>query len=194
MNSCSLNRLLLVCLVVAWSTECGQKVTTTSDPSFDFARYKRYAWLENRLVTRQHPDTNKVMDLKIVKAVNRILTAKGFVEVSNQPEFYVLYDGGGESDLDAAPVARVNSAPSQPNDSTPTYGLGNGPAMAPATWLKVDGRISFRMTDAASKRQVWSSTYAKTFRDPEKALRNMDKEVNELVTKSFVNFPPKPKR
>ena len=194
MNSCSLNRLLLVCLMLACTTVSAQKVNTTSDPAFDFSRHKRYAWLENRLVTRQNPDTNEVMDLKIVKAVNRTLTAKGFVEVNHQPDFYVYYDGGGESDLAAASVARANSAPTQPNDRTPTYGLGNGPAMAPGTWLKVNGQISFRMTDAASKRQVWSATYAKTFHDPDKALRNMDKEVNELVARSFKNFPPNPKR
>jgi len=194
MNAFKVNHMLLLCLMLACSTISAQKVSTTSDPGFDFSQHKRYAWLENRLMTRQHPDTNDVMDLKIVKAVNQTLAAKGFVEVNNQPDFYVHYDGEGESDLTAAPVAHANSTPTQPNDRTPTYGLGNGPAMAPGTWLKVNGRISFRIAEAASKRQVWSATYAKTFNDPDKALRNMDKEVNELVTKSFKDFPPKPKR
>lgn len=192
MDSFSLKaRLLLICLWLACSSVFAQKVSTTSDPSFNFSQHKRYAWLESRLVTRQHPDTNEIMDLKIVKAVNRTLTAKGFVEDNKKPDFYVNYDGGGESDLAAAPAARVNSGPVQSNDRTPSYGLGNGPAMAPGTWLKVNGQISFHMTDAVSKKQVWSTTYAKTFHDPDKALRNMDKEVNELVTKSFNNFPPK---
>jgi hypothetical protein len=179
-----------MCLTLACSGVSAQKVSTTSDRGFDFSQRRRYAWSENRLVTRQHPDTNEIMDLKIVKAVNRTLAAKGFVEDNENPDFYVSYDGGGESDLAAAPAARVNSTPVQPNDRTPTYGLGNGPAMAPGTWLKVNGQICFRVTDA-SKRQVWSTTYAKTFHDPDKALRNMDKEVNELVTKSFKKFPPK---
>ncbi len=178
--------LIFLCL-----TASGQKVSTTHDPSFDFSRHKRYAWLENRLMTRQHPDTNETMDRKIVKAVNQTLIAKGFVQDESAPDFYINYDGSGESDFALAPTARANSAPTSPSDPTPTYGLGNGPALAPATWLKVNGRISFRMIDAASKKQVWSAIYAKTFRDPDKALRNMDREVGELVTKSFKTFPPK---
>lgn len=177
---------ILICL-----TAFGQKVSITHDPGFDFSRQKRYAWLENRLMTRQHPDTNETMDRKIVKAVNETLTARGFVEDKGSPDFYINYDGSGESDFALSPIARANSAPTSPSDPTPTYGLGNGPALAPVTWLKVNGRISFRMIDAASKKQVWSAIYVKTFRDPDKALRNMDREVGELVTKSFKTFPPK---
>jgi hypothetical protein len=192
MNSFSVKAgLVLLWLTLTCSSVFAQKVSSTSDPNFDFSKHKRYAWLENRLLTRQHPDTNEVMNLKIVKAVDRILTSRGFEKDNGKPDFYVNYDGGGESDLAAAPAARVNSGPVLSNDRTPTYGLGNGPTMAPSTWLKVNGQISFRITDAMSKKQVWSTTYAKTFRDPDKALRNMDKEVNELVTKSFKQFPPK---
>jgi hypothetical protein len=68
----------------------------TFDKNFNFAEYKRYAWRQNRLVTRQHPDINEIMDLKIVKPVNQPLVAKGFVEVKDNPEFYIYYDGGGD--------------------------------------------------------------------------------------------------
>jgi hypothetical protein len=178
--------VLLICLPAS-----GQKVSTTHDPSFDFSQHKRYAWLKNRLLTRQHPDTNETMDLKIVKAVNQTLAARGFVEDKNNPDFYISYDGSGDSDFGLSGSSQANSGPTSPSDPTPTYGLGNGPALAPATWLKVDGRISFRMIDATSKKQVWSAIYLKTFRDPDKALQKMDKEVGELVTKSFKAFPPK---
>ncbi|HKW35636.1 MAG TPA: DUF4136 domain-containing protein [Candidatus Acidoferrum sp.] len=185
------HEVVLACLFFNCLTASGQKVSTINEPSFDFSKHKRYAWLENRLMTRQHPDTNETMNLKIVRAVDQTLKAKGFVEDKQNPDFYLNYDGGGESNLALSPTAQVNSAPKLSNDPTPTYGLGNGPAMAPAAWLKVDGRISFRMIDAVSKKQVWAATYVKTFRDPDKALRRMDKEVDELVTKSFKNFPPK---
>jgi hypothetical protein len=65
--------------------------------------------------------------------------------------------------------------------------------LAPATWLKVNGEIVFHVTDVDSGKSVWTATYNKTWRDPQKALRNMDKEVDQLVEKSFKNFPPQPK-
>jgi Domain of unknown function (DUF4136) len=170
-----------------------QKTSTIFDKNFDFSEHKRYSWRQNRLMTRQHPDTNEIMDLKIVRAVNQTLIAKGFVEVKENPDFYIYYDGGGDTQVAVGGVNRANSTPLTPTDRTATYGLGNGPALAPSTWLKVNGQIVFYMT-VESKKTIWETTYSKTFRDPDKALRNFDKVVNELVSKSFKDFPPNAKK
>jgi uncharacterized protein DUF4136 len=170
-----------------------QKTSTKFDKSFDFSEHKRYAWGQNHLMTRQHPDTNEIMDLKIVKAVNQTLIARGFVEVKDKPDFYIYYDGGGDMQARAGGQERANSTPLTPGDRTPTYGLGNGPTLAPSTWLKVNGQIVFYIADE-SKKIVWETTYSKTFRDPNKAIRNLDKEVGELVSKSFKEFPPNTKK
>lgn len=168
-----------------------QKTSTTFDDKFDFPGHKHYAWRENRLVTRQHPDTNEIMDLKIVKAVNQALAAKGFTEVKDKPDFYIYYDGGGDTDVLAGGHGQASSKPLTSADRTPTFGLGNGPGLAPSTWLKVKGEIVFHIVDANSGAPVWRTIYSKTYRDPEKALRDMDKEVSQLVQKSFKDFPPK---
>ena len=171
-----------------------QKTSTTLDDKFDFSRNKHYAWRENRLVTRQHPDTNEIMDLKIVKAVNQQLALKGFTEVKDNPDFYVYYDGGGDTNLLAGGQGQANSASVTPADRAPTYGLGNGPGLAPSTWLKVNGEIVFHIVRAESGKPVWQAIYRKRYHDPDKALRNMDKEVAELVKQSFKDFPPKSKK
>lgn len=182
---------LLLSTLLATPIALAQKTSTTFDEKFNFSEHKRYAWRENHLFTRQHPDTNELMDLKIVKTVNQFLSARGFVEVKEKPDFYVYYDAGGSSQLGAGGQARANSTSLAPNDPAPTYGLGNGPALAPSTWLKVNGQIVFHLIAADSRKTVWETTYSKTFHDPDKAMRNLDKEVNELVSKSFKDFPPK---
>ena len=56
-----------------------------------------------------------------------------------------------------------------------------------------DGKViglGTRTTDG-TKKTVWETTYKKTFHDPQKALRDMDKVVRDLVAKSFKDFPPK---
>jgi len=121
---------------------------------FSFYEHKRYAWRENRLMTRQHPDTNELTDLKIVKTVNEALAAKNFEETKDHPDFYIHYDGGGNMDLLAGSPERANSTPLSPTERTPAYGLGNGPALAPATWLKVNGEIVLHITDAESKKVI----------------------------------------
>jgi hypothetical protein len=174
-------------------TALAQKTDTKFDEQYNFSQHKRYKWRENRLVTRQNPDTNEVMDLKIVKAVNQMLGSKGFVEVQDKPDFYVYYNGGGDAQIGAGGANLAGSGPTTSADLSPSYGLGNGPTLAPSTWLKLKGQIEFHIVDAGSQKPVWETTYSKTFRDPDKALRNMDKEVNELVSKSFKDFPPKSK-
>jgi hypothetical protein len=181
---------LFILAMVIGPTVVAQKASTTFDAGYNFSTHKRYAWRENRLLTQQHPDTNEVMDLKIVKMVDRTLAAKGFLAVGGSPDFYIQYDGGAESDIAVGGRAHANSGPLTPSDPTPTYGLGMGPSLAPVTWLKVNGEIVFHITDVGSGKSVWERTYRKTFRDPRKALRNMDKEVNQIVEKSFKDFPP----
>lgn len=185
--------VLLFLLTLQAPVAFAQKTSTTFDKNFDFSGHKSYAWRQNRLATRQHPDTNEMMDLKIVKAVNQTLIARGFVEVKDKPDFYIYYDGGGDMQIGAGGQAQANSAPLTPVDRAPTYGLGNGPALAPATWLKVNGQIEFYIIDGPGK-ILWQTTYNKTFHDPQKALRNIDKEVNQLVSKSFKDFPPDSKK
>ena len=185
--------IIVACAVCLAQTVSAQKVTTTGDDKYSFSDHKHYAWRENRLMTRQNPDTNEVMDLKIVKAVNQLLAAKGFVEVKEKPDFYIYYDGGGNVQLGAGGASQAGSGPTTSADITPTYGLGNGPTLSASTWMKVNGQIEFHIVNATDRKPVWETIYSKNFRDPDKALKNMDKEVNELVTKSFKNFPPKVK-
>lgn len=185
--------LIFTCVALVALSASAQKTTTKLDEKYDFSQHKRYKWRENRLITRQNPDTNQVMDLKIVKAVNQLLTAKGFIEVHDKPDFYIYYDGGGNARIGVGGSTQAGSAPTTSADIAPDYGLGNGPTLAPTTWLKVNGQIEFHLVDAASQKPIWETTYSKTFRDPDKALANMDKEVNELVSKSFKDFPPKSK-
>jgi Domain of unknown function (DUF4136) len=185
----------LACTVlVAVATSVGQKIATKVDDSFNFVGHKKYMWRGNHLVTRQNPDTNEVLDLKIVKTVNRELAAKGFVEVKEKPDWYIYYDGGGNSQLAAGGASAADPGPSTTADLSPGFGLGNGPAIAPTTWMKVNGQIVFHIVAPGASKSVWETTYSKNFRDPDKALKDMDKEVNELVSKSFKDFPPKTKK
>lgn len=189
-----LSFLVVACAVGIATGTYGQKISTKSDGDYNFSGHKNYMWRGNRLMTRQNPDTNEVLDLKIVKAVNRDLAGKGFVEVKEKPDFYIYYDAGGNSQLGAGGASLADAGPTTTADQSPGFGLGNGPAIAPTTWMRVNGQIVFYIIPTGSAKPAWETTYSKNFRDPDKALKDMDKEVNELVTKSFKGFPPRMKK
>ena len=142
-------------------------------------------------MTRQNPDTNEVLNLKIVKAVNKELASKGFIEVKEKPDFYVYYDGGGNANIRSGGASSADPGPTTSADTNPGFGLSDGPAVSPNTWMKVNGQIVFYVVPVGAAQPVWEATCSKTFRDPDKALKNMDEEVNQWVTKSFKDFPPK---
>jgi len=186
--------ILFLCAAALGLGAWAQKVNTKFDESYDFATHKSYKWRENRLVTQQNPDTNYMMDQKIVRNVNELLKSKGFGEVQENPDFYLYYDGGGNMQMGSGGANQAGAGPSTTASIAPDYGMGNGPTLAPSTWLKVNGLIEFHMVDVKTKKVVWDTTYSKTFRDRDKALKDVEKEVNELVTKSFKEFPPKAKK
>lgn len=185
---------LLAFTFVAAAAANGQKVTTQSAGDFNFAAHKSYMWKKNYLMTRQNPDTNEVLNIKIVKAVNKELASKGFVEVKEKPDFYVYYDGGGNANIRSGGASDADPGPTTTADTSPGFGLTDGPAVSPNTWMKVNGQIEFYVVPTGASKPVWSATCSKTFRDPDKALKDMDKEVTEWVTKSFKDFPPRTKR
>jgi hypothetical protein len=185
---------VLACALLLAVGARAQKVSTTFDEQYDFAEHKSYKWRDNRLVTQQNPDTNAIMDRKIVRNVNELLKSKGFVEVQENPDFYLYYDGGGNLSMAAGGENNAGAGPKTSADAQPDYGALGGPSLAPSTWLKVSGVIEFHMVDVKTKKPVWETTYSKTFKDRDKALKDMDKEVHELVTKSFKAFPPQGKK
>ncbi|HTZ32670.1 MAG TPA: DUF4136 domain-containing protein [Methylomirabilota bacterium] len=180
-------------VLIAAAATYGQKITTKTDGDYNFAAHKSYMWKKNYLMTRQNPDTNEVLNLKIVKAVNQELASKGFVEVKEKPDFYVYYDGGGSANIRSGGASDADPGPTTTADTNPGFGLTDGPAVSPNTWMKVNGQIVFYAVPAGAPKPVWQATCTKTFRDPDKALKDMDKEVSQWVSKSFKDFPPKNK-
>jgi len=58
----------------------------------------------------------------------------------------------------------------------------------------VQGKFAFYAVDCQSKALIWQSTLTKEWHDPQEARQNEDKEIRQIVGKSFKNFPRKTKK
>jgi len=169
------------------SLPCGaQKVSTSADKSFDFRSAKHYAWGKNHIITRQGRANDALIDQKIIEEVNRNLQAKGYIEDSVQHDFYVSYDAGSSDMNVAVEGAYVNHPTVSTTSVGPVYGVSQN------MWYSVDGQIAFHMVDAKSNKTVWTAVVTKKIRDPHKAMKDMPKQVDQMVSKAFKKFPPKP--
>ncbi len=178
-----------------------QKVTTEWAKGFNFGELKYFAWRKNNLVTVRNPEGSKILDQKIMHVVTQALASKGIVEDSTNPDFYLFYHAGpGDEGLQvaAAPPEGLDSI--QPPDLAPTgsntwsVGAGSSAGLAPNVWYSVQGKFVFYAVDCKSKVVIWQGTATKKWYDPQKARKNEDKEISQIVNKSFKNFPPKTKK
>jgi hypothetical protein len=163
------------------------KVTTNFDKSFDFTNHRRYAWRQNHIITRQGRQNDALIDDKIVQDVNRNLATKGFVEDTANPDFFISYEAGaGDFTVDverfhASPAPRLNKP------QGPVYGIPQN------VWYSVDGHVVFHLVDPKSGQSVWTATATKKIRDPRKGMKDMEKQVEQIVSKTFKSFPPSAK-
>jgi len=179
---------VVTALLLVAGTAAAQKVKTTYNGNFDFATHKRYAWGKNHIITRQGPQNDALIDAKIVQDVNQILAQKGFIEDPANPDFLITYDAGA-GDL-STDIEGMHTRPTpRPNESiAPVYGIPQN------IWYSVDGHITFHLFAADSKQPIWTAAATKTIRDPHKGMKDMEKQVERFVSKTFKLFPPLSKK
>ena len=164
-----------------------QKVTTDFGNNFDFSTHKRYAWGKNHIVTRQGQKNDALIDQTIVRDVDSYLAQKGFIKDPANPDFIISYDAGAAdtvADVEgfhAAPAPRLNEP------QGPVVGIRQN------VWYSVDGVVVFHLVDAKSNQTIWTSTAKKKIRDPHKGMKDMEKQVHQIVSKIFKSFPPQSK-
>jgi hypothetical protein len=174
-----------------------QKVKATSQHDFDFGNHKRYAWHANHVLTRQGHQNDAIIEQSIVQSVNRTLAAKGFSEDSANPDFFVSCDAGAPVSI--ADVETPAPPPGVDGRTDPYPGVRQSASASPYpglrqnVWYSVDGVITFHLTDAKSNRVVWTAEATKKIRDPKKAMKDLDQQVEQFVSKAFKSFPPRPK-
>lgn len=171
-------RVTLFLLSISFSI-AAQKITTSSPYGFDFGTHRHYSWSTNHILTRQGHQNDAILEQKIIQNVDRTLQAKGFSETRTAPDFLVSCDAGATSDVDIG-------ASSPPVGAHP-YSWGERYDM----WYSVHGTVSFRLTDAKSNQIVWTAVASKKIRDPQKVMRNLDRQVEQVVSKAFKSFPPR---
>jgi Domain of unknown function (DUF4136) len=174
-------------LLLLASSLAAQKVTTNFSNNFDFAAHKRYAWGKNHIVTRQGRQNDALIEEKIVRDVDAVLSQKGFVEVPANPDFFISYDAGSADLVVDVEGAHAAPAPRLNEPQGPVVGIPQN------VWFSVDGVIVFHFVDAKSNQTIWTSTAKKKIRDPHKGMKDMEKQVQQIISKMFKSFPPQTK-
>jgi hypothetical protein len=179
--------IFLVCVSALHPSHnaAAQNVKVSSDKSADFAKYKKYTWGSNYLLTQQPKDIQERINMAIVDSINRNLRAAGFVEDDTNPDFKVTYEAGGQRQTDVGA-----QRPLYASDMVGYY-WGNLSGISSDVWVSSLAKLNITVTDYATKSNLWQATASKKIQDPMKFANNLQQNVDKFIQKTMTNFPPK---
>lgn len=170
--------LLVPALVMA------QKTTYDFDKTANFASFKTYALKEGT------PVGQKLIDDRIIAAIEAQMAAKGFTK-SDTPDVVVVYHIAFDKQKD------ISTYSSGYGGGYGAYGYryGGGWGTGSSTTTVRDilvGTMVIDMADAKNKAVVWRGMGEKEV-DTNAKPDKRDKNINNAVAKIFKNYPPKQK-
>ena len=178
-----LGGIVALCLVPALAM--AQKVSYDFDKTANFAAYKTYALKEGT------PVGQKLIDDRIVAAIDAALAAKGFTKSDSNPDVFVVYHIAFDKEKD------ISTYSSGYGGGYGAYGWGYGGGWAGGTTTTqvrdiLIGTLVIDVADAKGKQVVWRGMGVKEV-DTQNKPEKRDKSITNAVNKIFKNYPPKVK-
>ena len=172
-------------LLVAPALLLAQKVTYDFDKNEDFTKFKTYALKEGT------PVGQKLIDDRIIDAINSALAAKGLTKADANPDVVVVYHTTFDKQKDISSFSSGFGGGYGPYG----YGWGGGFNSTSTTTQVRDilvGTLVIDMADAKKNAIVWRGMGVKEINTTAKPEKR-DKSIKSAVDKIFKNYPPKKK-
>jgi hypothetical protein len=180
--------LVPLVLILTGVSLLAQEVKTTVDPNQDFSKYKKYAWRKTSLANAMIPDeVQRTMQL-IKNAGNRELAQKGYWEDAENPDFFVEVSSIGIQDANLAGNVGTLYRYDGYGAINPQYSAAPGTTV----WLTLTSQGSIVVTDRATNATVWQAQTLKKYKKPDKAMKNLEQEINSVMKKALNSFPARP--
>jgi len=178
-----------VVLLIAAAPISAEKIRVKCDydRSNDFTRYKRYSLGKNFLLTHQTPEVQAHINQVLVESLNRHLQGKGFILDQNHSDFVITYEAGSLARADTSGPPDIYYGVPSDNPALGQVGLEGIPA---AVWTYTLAKLKLTVTDVGSGKPVWTARASEKIQDPQKALTNLTKKVDDLLAKTLKSFPP----
>jgi hypothetical protein len=163
--------LVLLSLLAAHSV-LAQKITMEFDQTVDFTKFKTFA-IRSRELNSQNPALNSdLVKKQIDAAIEKYLTAKGLMEVTNGPsDLNVRYHFGSaqKSEVEAYPAG--------------WYGWGTRYVRVPYS----EGTLVIDLRDPTTHSLVWRGIASEDKSNP----TDVQNRLTDMVKKAIDKYPPK---
>jgi hypothetical protein len=172
-------------LILTSTMAMAQDVTYDFDKTADFTAFKTYALKEGT------PVGQKLIDDRIVAAIDDALKAKGFTKSDANPDVVVVYHVAFDKQKDISTFSSGYGGGYGPYGYGWGGGWGGGTTSTQVRDILV-GTLVIDMADASHKQLVWRGMGTKEI-DTKAKPDKRDKSIKKAVDKIFKNYPPKKK-
>jgi hypothetical protein len=175
----------LAAMVLTSTLAMAQDVTYDFDKTANFASYKTYTLKEGT------PVGQKLIDDRIIGAIEAAMAAKGFTKAADNPDVVVVYHVAFDKQKD------ISTFSSGYGGGYGSYGYGWGGGWGGGTTSTqvrdiLVGTLVIDIADAGHKQIVWRGMGTKEI-DTQAKPDKRDKSIKKAVDKIFKNYPPKKK-
>lgn len=174
--------LLLVALLAGCAT--GPRITTDSDPSADFARYRTFAFYEPLAVETKGYGTPSSQRMK--SAARREMEARGYVYDEARPDLLVNINAYINERQDVISVPQLQQRV--------YYNYRYNAYVTGAYWVNrtdvynyTEGTLNIDVVDAARKQLVWEGIAEGRMANAKPAVRNT--RIDSTIAEIFAQYP-----
>ncbi|HRI03197.1 MAG TPA: DUF4136 domain-containing protein [Pyrinomonadaceae bacterium] len=174
--------IAIAALFVFASFAQAQKTVVDVDKSFDFSKFKTFAWSDGQIAPKA---TTSEM---LVAAIERELTMRGLVRNDTAPDIRIAVMAAAGMDLQGV-------GPTWNNERYRFWGGYGNPA---ALMTVTSGTLLIDLIETKNKYSIWRAVVKDVFVTPptgdlEKDLKQMQGLVNKTIPKVFKKYPVRPK-
>lgn len=182
-----MKRILPLLMIFITAASCSSvKVSSDFDKTVDFTSYKTYAFTENALAL---PGINDLDRNRVLTAIEKGLTEKGFTKSENNPDVFIDIQLKGEQKQTA--TATSSGYPGYGYGYGYRYGWGGGFSTTTINYdTYVDGTLFIDMIDAKKNQLVWQGRGTKTL-EPDASQQRREQNLNYAIQQIFMKYPPK---
>jgi hypothetical protein len=151
------------------------------DMDYDFSNLKGYSWLD---IPADFP-ASEITVRRIKNAVDQQMTAKGFSQVSESPDFQISLQGF--RDIVRQGVERGTLY--EGYDRGYNRGYNRGYERRVDVYEYEEGTLTLTIINTDNNALIWQASATAAI-EPNRSVESKEKKTQEVVTKLLANFPP----
>jgi hypothetical protein len=173
--------LVPICLLAAGCTTVS--VDHDWDQDADFTTYKTFAWLPKPKIApgdrTPAMHLGDMLDQRVRAATTVELTARGLQEDTDNPDLWLIHYSGSNANINVMDQGYSYGGPYWGVDSKQID-----------IFRYSEGTLIIDLVDVRTKELVFRGTATSTIESNPKS-EQIEKDVNEAVSKIFMNYPPR---